>query len=276
MPARSALSAESRAAATASTGVSCRSRGRRGTARRRPPPDGRPPPCPFRRRGGGIAERALGVQVLRLPAELHRPVGAQMLELLDEGELVGAKVLGIFHAHQIGPEMQHHRGLDIAAMDAVERLLRRRHPFRQSEARPRGCHHQHIVAHAQFARHDIDHRHVAAVRIDHNELFDASALDAVADLQPQLGRRFPARRHRARRRDVLVGFADRLNRQEGHRQIIGQKRDRPPDHAFGDAGVGVDRQVGPVLFDRRHRQHGDPAGGVVVREIAGGHLDPIA
>ena len=138
-----------------------------------------------------------------------------------------------------------------------------------AEARPRGRHHQHVVADAELARDDVDHRHVAAVRVDDDQLLDAGAVDAVADVEPEFCRRLPGAGQRSRRRDVLVRFADRLHRQERHRQVVGQELDRPPDHALGDAGVGVDRQMRPMLLDRRDRQHGDPARRVAPRRSRG-------
>ncbi len=161
-------------------------------------------------------------------------------------------------------------------MDAVERLLPGRQAVGMAEARPRRPDHQHLVAHAELARDDVDHRHVAAVGVDQDELLDAGAVDAVADVEPELRRGLPGRRERAGRGDVLVRLADRLDRQEGDRQLLRQELDGAGDHALGDAGVGEDREMRPVLLDRGNGEDRDPARGVALREVARRHLGPAA
>ena len=73
---------------------------------------------------------------------------------------------------------------------------------------------------------------------------------------------------------MLVRLADRLQRQEEHRQIGGNASDGALEIAFVDERVDADRQVRPVLFDRRHRQHGDDFAHVGGVKIAPGHLRP--
>ena len=107
-------------------------------------------------------------------------------------------------------------------------------------------------------------------------LLDAGAADAVADVEPELRRRLPGRGQGAGRGDVLVRLADRLDGQEGHRQVIGEQFDRAGDHALGDRGVGGDRQMRPVLLDRGDRQNGDPVRRIALDEIAGSHVLPVA
>ena len=65
-------------------------------------PDDRRPPCPSpRSRRAALPTVAVRIEVLRLPAELDRAVGAQMLELVDEVELGRAEVLALLHAHEV-------------------------------------------------------------------------------------------------------------------------------------------------------------------------------
>ena len=53
------------------------------------------------------------------------------------------EVLGLGHVDEVGPEMQHHRRLEVAAMDAVAVLDLAVEPVRPAEARPARLHRQH-------------------------------------------------------------------------------------------------------------------------------------
>ena len=58
---------------------------------------------------------------------------------------------------------------------------------------------------------------------------------------------------------MLVGFSDRLDRQEQHPQIVGEAGEHGLDHALGDRGVGHHREMRPVLLgggDRQDRKRG--------------------
>ena len=67
----------------------------------------------------GVADRAVGIEVLRDPAEsvLARRPQVRVVPL-HLGGLRG-KQLGLAHVDQVGPEMQHERGLDVAGVNAV-------------------------------------------------------------------------------------------------------------------------------------------------------------
>ena len=99
-------------------------------------------------------------------------------------------------------------------MDAVGALGLAEQAVRIAEAAPRGVHRQHVVAHAQLPRREIDQRDVAAMAVDDDELADAGAMHALADLDEGAQRGFGRERQRAAKRPVLVRRADRLHGQE--------------------------------------------------------------
>ena len=47
------------------------------------------------------------------------------------------------------------------------------------------------------------------------------------------------------------------------------------DHALADDGVGRDREMRPMLFDRRDRQHRDRLLGIEAGEVFRGELQPM-
>src|SRR5262245_65831922 len=53
---------------------------------------------------------------------------------------------------------------------------------------------------------------------------------------------------------MLVGFPDRLCREEQHVEIVGQADEHRLDQALGDRGVGHDRKMRAVLLGRGDRQ----------------------
>ena len=85
-------------------------------------------------------------------------------------------------------------------------------PRRQAEPAPLRGGDQHAEPHAQLARDDADHIVVAAVRIDDDQLAQAGAMHALADLAPDPGEVVRRVGDRAGRAQMLVGFADRLDR----------------------------------------------------------------
>ena len=66
---------------------------------------------------------------------------------------------------------------------------------------------------------------------------------------------------------MLVALADRQHRQHRDRQVLGQQLERAGENPLVDAGVGRDRQMGPVLLDRADRQQRDHAGGLERAEL---------
>ena len=87
-------------------------------------------------------------------------------------------------------------------------------------------------------------------------LTPARATDAPSSVQASISV-VARQRQRARRMQMLVRLADRLDRQDADVEIVGQPRDHRLQHAVHDRRVGRDRQMRPVLLDRRDRQHGD-------------------
>src|ERR1700693_30249 len=67
-----------------------------------------------------VAYRAGRVQILSHPAEARRTVGAELGELLFHGERRRHEVAGLVLAYGLRPAGEHDRGLDIAAVDAVD------------------------------------------------------------------------------------------------------------------------------------------------------------
>src|SRR6266851_3206532 len=149
------------------------------------------------RPGGCIPGRTARVQVLRHPAEAGGMAGAQLLELVfhrDRRRLCARHLA----AHGFGLDREHERGLDLAGMNAVREFLVGEQTLGIAEPVPGGGDHEHAEADAQIARDDIDDRRIAAVRIDDDELLDARAVHALADLGPGADRAFCRKRQRAR------------------------------------------------------------------------------
>ncbi len=222
----------------------------------------------------GVADRAVGVEVLSDPAEGVRAVRAQQAIVLLHGGGLGGKELRPAHVDQLGAEMQHQRGLDVAGMDAVGDIERRVEAGRQAEARPMGGDDQHSEPHPQLTGDDADHLGIAAMGADDNELAQASAMHGLADLCPDADEVLRRNADGARRAQVLVRFPDRLHRQDQRPEVGGQARQHGREHAFADRGVGHHGQVRAVLLDRRHRQHRNRGMGIELRELARLELRP--
>src|SRR5437762_2132241 len=101
---------------------------------------------------GSIAYGPVGIEVLRDPPESVLAYGPQVLvALLHLGGFRG-KQLRLAHVHEIGPEMKHERRLNVASVDAVDKIELGVEPCGQAETAPLGGDHQHAEAHAQIAR----------------------------------------------------------------------------------------------------------------------------
>ncbi len=80
--------------------------------------------------------------------------------------------------------MQHQRGFDLAAMDAVASFVFRNHSVRIAEAAPLGRDDDHLVADAQFPGDDAHHVDIAAMGVDDDQLADAGFGNLAADGRP--------------------------------------------------------------------------------------------
>ena len=171
--------------------------------------------------------------------------------------------------------MQHHRGLEIAAVDAEIVFRIGEQALRHAEPTPRTLRDKHLAADAEFARHDTHDLDIAAVAVDDHQLPDAGPRDAFADLGPGADQRFRRKCDRAGRTEVLVRFADSLNRQEQHGKIGRQALRDLLDHAGGDNGIRAHRKVRAMLLGRGDGQDGDRPVLVESCEIAGGQVKPV-
>ena len=212
-------------AVRASTGAPGRRHERRRKARRSPRLMVDHRPALLGRGGAGVADRALGIQVLRLPAELAEAVGAEVLELAMKSSCAERKSLGEVHLHEIGPQMEHDRRLDVAAVDAVERLLGRRDALRLTETRPRGA----TTSMSWRTRSSRATMSTIGTLPPCELTMISLSTPARCTLSPISSQSLVVVSHVdvsvPGRRDVLVRLADRLHRQERHRQVGRQQFD---------------------------------------------------
>ena len=75
---------------------------------------------------------------------------------------------------------------------------------------------------------------------------------------------------------MFGGNADRLQRQKGDGKRGRQQLAHPRQIGLADQDVGFERQMRAVLFDRRQRQHRDPARGVGPGDSGPVDLGPVA
>jgi hypothetical protein len=129
--------------------------------------------------------------------------------------------------------------------------------------------------HPQVLRDDARHVRLSAVGVHEHQLAHAGAVHRFADLVPDPHQRPGAERERAGERGVLVALADLLRGQNQHARRR-DARQRGIEHRAADAGVDVERQVRPVLLDRRDRQHGDRALRIERGEVFPGQRGPAA
>src|SRR5262245_36621761 len=175
----------------------------------------------FRGRCRGIPHGAIGIEVLRDPSEGVRADGPQMLKAFLHLGALRWKQLRLAHVHQIGPEMEHERRLDVAGVDAVDKVEVGIKPRGQPETAPLGGDDEHAEAHAQLPRDDADDIDVAAVRVGNHHLAQAGAMHAFADLDPAAHEIIRQMADGAGGTQMLVGLSDRLHRQDEHAEIIG-------------------------------------------------------
>jgi hypothetical protein len=126
-------------------------------------------------------------------------------------------------------------------------------------------HRDHAVAYAQLPRSQIDQRNVAAMAVDDDELGDAGAVHALADLDEGAQRRLRRERERSAKRAMFARRADLLHRQKRNRRLLRQQRAHSRQIGLRDEGVGAEGKMGPVLFDSRNGEHRDARAGEFFR-----------
>src|SRR6266446_5710779 len=170
----------------------------------------------FGSRRGGIAHGSVGIEVLRDPSEGVLAYGAQVLIAFLHFWGFRRKQLRLAHVHEIRPKMEHERRLDVAGIDAVNKIEVGVEPCGQAEAAPLGGDHQHAEAHAQLAGDDADYIDVAAVRVGDHHLAQASVVHAFPDLDPAAHEIIGRMGNCAGGAQMLVGLSGRLRRQDQH------------------------------------------------------------
>ena len=170
----------------------------------------------------------------------------------------GGEVLRTLHMHGLGCQVQHHRCLHFAAVNTEAMLMRAEllvgRVVHQPE--PAGAVDQQAMLDAQLARNDVHHADLAAMTVEQQQLPDAGARHAGAQLRPQRDQRGRLQAQGARIVRMLDRKADVLRRQKQHRQLGGQLRQSGIDDALYQAGIHRQRQMRPMLLHRRHGQHG--------------------
>jgi len=144
--------------------------------------------------------------------------------------------------------MQHQRGLDLAAMDAVAAFMLGDHTLGIAEAAPLGRDDHHLVAHAQFPGDDAHYVDIAAMGIDDDELANSGFGDFCADCGPGRDQDFRAEGQAARAIDMFVGLADLLGGKDEKVEVVRTLDFEFRQHAVSDRDVGCDRQVRAVLL----------------------------
>jgi hypothetical protein len=114
------------------------------------------------------------------------------------------------------------------------------------------------------------------MRVEDHQLAHSGLCDAAADRQPQPEQRFEVDAERAGKGRVFEAVADVQRRQHQHRGRGRQPAQRLRDHALVDQRIGGQRQMRPVLLDRRHRQQRDRARGVDAGEVGRRQFLPAA
>ena len=161
----------------------------------------------------------LGREILRHPAETRRAVGAKPFEVALEIVAIGGEVLGPRHVDQFGPERQHERGFDFAAVDAVANLLFSEQTRRVAETAPGAGDGERLAPLAQHKGGLRDERRIAAMRIEQHDFAHARADGAFHDLDKDAQRGLMRQRERARKLAVLQRYANALDGKEQGRQI---------------------------------------------------------
>jgi hypothetical protein len=148
--------------------------------------------------------------------------------------------------------------------------------IRITEAVPADGHRQHAKARAQVARHQFHGRDITAVTGDEDKLAQPRARETFAKLDPGGDGRLRRECQRSRVSEVLGRNANPLDRQKGDRKVVGQSFARAAEISLGNEAIDAERQMRPVLFDRRERQHRDPAIGRRAGDLLPGHFQPVA
>src|SRR5882672_9431084 len=159
--------------------------------------------APLRVGAGRVAAGARRVQVLAQPADAHRLLRAE--QRVAGGELVrqAFEVLELGLAHEVGPQVQHQRRLDLAPVDVVHGFARVEQPRRRAEREVAGACNQHAVVGAQAQRDQVHERLLAAVRVEDHELAHPRARNAGADVAPGVRQRLAGDAQRAGEAPVL-------------------------------------------------------------------------
>ena len=173
--------------------------------------------------------------------------------------------------------MPHHRGLDGAAMQSVS-------PFLVREPRPGGARtvevagldDQQAVLLPQPARRDVDRRQVAAMAVGDDEAPYAGGADRGAHLDHGFDEQLGRQAERAREPAMFPAGAHRLRGQRPGRKVRGKPAERLGQHAEAEHEVGRERQMGPVLLDRGHRQHDHRIAWGERRRLDRGQALPVA
>ena len=138
------------------------------------------------------------------------------------------------HVDQIRCQVQHHRGLVGAAVDAHAELVGCR------DAALIGWHagvceerHQ-AVGESDLAVRHADERRVAAVSVEEHQLAGRGGGDAAADVVEHCEQRGGRQPDRARRPGVLVRLGVRQRRQQPDVEVVADPFDRCLRHAVGD------------------------------------------
>ena len=198
-------------------------------------PLGEPREEPFalgRRRAGRIAKDAVR-------ADCADPVLVQYGQHLADGPDIA--LLGRVQPHRLRGQREHDRGL----VPACVRIAAGQ-PGVPGQRGPS------LVA--KQADRSIDRGGIAAVPVNQKQGGPVQA-GVAAKLDQAGGQRFGTDRKRAGEVGVLSARADA---DRGSQRHAGPARAGSPRHRHGDPGVGVERQVRPVLLQRSHRNHQQP------------------
>ena len=139
-------------------------------------------------------------------------------------------------------------------MNAVLELVGREQPWRRAEAKVGRSHDHHFQVHTQPLGNDVDDLRLAAVTVEDHHFTKAGPRDRVADLAPQADQGFGRCRECARKVAMFQAVADRLGRQDQHRDIVWHPLQHSTHDAITDGGVGAERQVRAMLLNRSDRQ----------------------
>ena len=213
------------------------------------------------------------MQVLRLPAEADSALGRERREPVLVFDPARPEVPCLRHIHPAWREVEHQRGLDEAAVDAVTRLRRPHHSLWIAQPAPGAGDGEHPGSRPQPPAHDVHDLGLAAVAVQQHELAHPGARHALADFGPERHQRLGTGGQRAGEADVLDREADRLGRQHEHGQRVRQQRQGAGDHPLVDDAVHRDGQMRPMLLDGCDRQHGNRVRGQV-REGGPGQVLP--